>query len=193
MEIEYRAYLKDTEELKKELKNIKAKLKSQEHIIDYWFCEKEKNKFNQVKQNSPGSYGLRIRRKILKKEEIIELNCKVIKEDGDHNAFYENEIKVDSLKSARNILDSIGFKVFCIVDKKRTTYSFENCLINIDEIVGFKPAIELEIISDENIEEHKKYLLEILSILKIEKDNFIKKSITHDFMEGNAFKQKITI
>ena len=189
MEIEIRAFIEDIDGIKAKLDVIGAKYYSKERIIDYWFCEKDKGKFEQVQQNAPGSYGLRVRQSEKEGKNIFELNCKVLKKEGDHNAFHEFETKIDNFEQTKKILESIGFKIFCTLDKIRITYSFDRCKINIEDIKGFKPAVELEIISDEHVEENKAFLRELLDKLGIDPKNRIEKSITYLYMKEFAFKQ----
>lgn len=188
MEIEIRAFIKDINDFKKKLLEIGALYESEKHIIDYWFCDKKCNKFEQVQQHKPGSYGLRIRKKKEGTNESYELNCKILEKLGDHNAFHEHETKIGDFEKTRKILEDIGFKIFCIVDKKRRSYSYKNCIVNIEDIKGFRPAVELEIISDKNIEENKKFLRDLLKRLGVQKKDKIEKSITYLYMKKFSFK-----
>lgn len=207
MEIEQRAFINDIPYFIKRAESLGAKFESKNRIIDYWFCRKEFDKFDQVKQDKPGSYGLRIRRIISDDEmagdlgairkdckfgnrnnEIIELNCKVLEKEKDHNAFHEHETEVEDFGQARQILEGIGFKVFCVVDKKRTAYRLGRCLINVEDINGFQPAVELEIIDDKDQEKHKAYLKELLKKLGVRKEDMIEKSITFLYMKEFSFK-----
>lgn len=189
MEIEIRAFINSIPKFKEKLKSLGATLDSKKHIVDYWFCKKESNCFEQVQQHEQGSYGLRIRRIEGEGEgKAAELNCKVLEKPGDHNAFHEHETKVNNFEQTKNILESIGFKIFCILDKKRTTYKFKNCLINIEDIKGFRPAVELEIISNSNQEQYKKYLRDLLNKLGIKEKDKIDKSITFLYMKEFSFK-----
>lgn len=190
MEIEIRAFIKDIEEFKDKLKLLGADYVSKVKIEDYWFCEKKSNSFEEVKQDKPGSYGLRIRKIKNNARERCELNCKVLEKEGDHNAFHEYETSIDNLDQTKIILEKIGFKIFCIIKKERTTYKIDNCLINIEDIEGFKPAVELEIISDSNQETHKEFEIKLLDKLGINEKDKIEKSITFLFMKEFSFKQK---
>jgi len=189
MEIEIRAFIENIEEFKKKLETIGGVFVTQKHIIDTWFCTRDKTHFNQVRQHEPGSYGLRIRQSFENDNEVAELNAKVLEELGDHNAFHEYETEVDDKAQAKKILESIGFKVFCVMDKIRTVYKLGECLVNIEDIKGYRPAVELEIISDEDIEKHREYLKELLNKLGIKEQNKIKNSITYEFMKEFSFKQ----
>lgn len=187
MEIEIRAFIENIARFRKKVIRSGAKLHSKNHIIDYWFCEKKGTNFDQVKQDKPGSYGLRIRKSIIDDKEIIELNCKVLEIEKDHNAFHEYETRIGDFDKAKNILECIGFKIFCIVDKKREIYRLDDCSINIENIKGFRPAVELEIIADRETGQ-KEYMKSLLSKLGIKEKDRIEKSITFLYMQENSFK-----
>jgi adenylate cyclase, class 2 len=190
MEIEVRAFIQDVPIFKENLKKIGATFIEETHIIDYWFCDKNASRFEEVQQHEPGSYSLRVRKWMSKSKKRVELNCKVLEKEGDHNAFHEHETEVKNVEETKNILKSVGFKIFCIVDKKREIFKLGNCTINIENIKGFRPAVELEIISDSNQEVHKKYQHELLETLGIHQKDKIEKSITYLYMLKNSFKEK---
>lgn len=190
MEIELRAYLKSFDDTIKHLENLGAQLVGQERIIDYWLCPNQFASFDQIAQDAPGSYGLRIREK--KKGNVtyyVELNCKVLEKANDHNVFHEYCTEVESVRSARKIFEAIGFKIFCTIDKMRTIYKIKNCEINLENIKNFPPTIELEIIDKDNIEEHKRFLNDLMLGLGINQNEIIGKSITYEFMKKYAFNQ----
>lgn len=189
MEIEIRAFIDNIDSFKKNILRLGGKFDSEKHIIDYWYCDKNSTRFEQVQQNEPGSYGLRIRRIFNEGTIINELTCKVLKSHGDHNAFHEHETKIENFEECQMILEDIGFKIFCILDKKRTTYRLENCSINVEDIKGFRPAVELEIISDIDTDKHKKFLRNLLDKLQIREEDKIEKSITYLYMKENSFKK----
>ena len=189
MEIEIRAFIDDFEAFESRLKSIDAKLVSKKQILDFWFCKKEFNKFEQVQQHEPGSYALRIRRETNNGKTVSEFNCKVLEKEGDHNAFHEFETKIENYEQAKQILEAIGFKVFCTVDKKRKVYKLDHCLINLEDIKGLRPAVELEIIDDNDIDNHKSYLRGLLNRLGIKEEDKIEKSITYLYMKKFSFKK----
>jgi adenylate cyclase class 2 len=187
MEIEIRAFIDNAEDFQSKVEKLGASFDSEKQIVDYWFCKKESTKFEEVQQHEPGSYALRIRKSIKGKKEKIELNCKVLEELGDHNAFHEYETGIENFEKMKLILEYLGFKIFCIIDKKRKTYRLENCLINIEDIKGFRPAVELEIISDTKAGQKEK-LHKILEKLGIKEKDKIEKSITHLYMKEHSFR-----
>ncbi|MFA5333055.1 MAG: CYTH domain-containing protein [Candidatus Nanoarchaeia archaeon] len=186
MEIEIRAFIENAKAFEKRLKEMGIKQESESHIIDYWFCRKEVNSFEGAKMDKVGSYGFRIRTEVKKGKLISQLNCKVLAKQFDHNAFIEHESDIINPAECRKILECVGFKNFCIVDKKRITYRIKRCLVNIELIKGFKPAVEFEIISDKNISHHKMTIMELMKKLKIKQENLIKKSITFLYMETHS-------
>lgn len=190
MEIEIRAFVDDFKDLEKHLKKIKAKKLKKQRIIDYWFCPKNYKTFKQISMHKPGSYSLRIRCMKEGRKEYLELNTKAIATEGDHNAFIEHETTIDSVEECREILETIGFKIFCVIDKQRTVYQKKNMLINLEDIKGFDPTVEVEIISDVEEEIHKKTITQLLKQIGIKEKNIIKTSITNLFMKKYAFKQK---
>jgi predicted adenylyl cyclase CyaB len=188
MEIEVRAFIDDIPSFIKRILALGGTPESEKHIIDYWYCTKESTEFAQVQQHEPGSYALRIRQSIKGDKTTTQINSKVLTTQGDHNAFLEHETVVENFSQMDRILKSIGFKTFCIVDKKRRVFKFEHCLINVEEIKGFRPAVELEIISDKDPEQHKAYMRDILDKLRIKEENRIEKSITFLYMKEFSFK-----
>ncbi len=188
MEIELRAFVKNLKEIERRLINLKAKKITREHIIDWWYCPKEFKKFKEIHQHKPGSYGLRIRKRISHNKEYYELNCKVLEKRGDHRAFHEYETQLSDYKQAGKILEGIGFKIFCVLDKIRTTYKLGRCLVNLEDIKKSPPVIELEIKAHKKIKQHKKHLGEILRKLGVEKKDEIETSITNLYMKQYAFK-----
>lgn len=187
MEIEVRAFVSSLKDIENKLLRLNAKKIETTDIEDVWFCRQEFQSFKEVKQDKVGSYGLRVR---LQKGKRPELNVKVLIAENDHNIFKEHETQFESYKEMKQILESIGFKVFCILKKKRMTYGFDNMKINLENIEGFPACVEIEIINDKDFARHKKTMHDLLSKLGIKENNMIKKSITALFMERYSFKQR---
>lgn len=190
MEIEIRAFVKNLKEIETKLVKLGAKKLKQQYIIDYWFCPKTFKNFKQIQMNKPGSYSLRIRRLKENNKECLELNAKAISAEKDHNIFIEHETNINNAEETKEILEILGFKTYCILEKTRTVYQKKNMLINLEDIKEFNPAIEIEIIADEETEIHKKTITEMLKQLGIKEKDVIKTSITNLFMKKYAFKQK---
>ncbi len=185
MEIELRAFVKDFDPVKNCLKEIGAHKTDETEIEDIWICDKNITNYEDAKMNKVGSYGLRFR---IQKGRANEICIKTIINEKDHQIFSEYETSFDDLEQMKNIFKILGFKIFCVLKKKRETYSFKNMKINLEDIEGFKSCIEIEILGEDNFEEKKKKLHEIMDILKINKEDRINTSITSLFMEENSFK-----
>ncbi|MFH1589917.1 MAG: class IV adenylate cyclase [archaeon] len=187
MEIEVRSFIKDFSSVKKQLNLLNAKKIDETKIEDIWFCKNNINTYEETKMNKVGSYGLRIR---LQSGRKPELNVKTIVSEKDHQIFGEHEVLVDDADTMRTILENLGFKVFCVLKKIRETYEFEDMKINLEDIEGFPPCIEIEILEEENLESNKEKIHEVLDQLGLDKKDRIDTSITSLFMEKYVFKSK---
>ncbi len=186
MEVELRAFISNKEAVIKKLKELGAVYEGREHIVDNYYCPKNVDDFEDIAMGEVGSYSLRIRKVINKHR--YELNAKVIVRKGDHRAFGEFETRIGDPLQMNLILQAIGYKLFAIVDKKREVYRLGEISINIEDIKDFRQAIELEIISDKKVREHKKKLRELMLKLGVRNKDFIKKSITYEYLKEYAFK-----
>jgi predicted adenylyl cyclase CyaB len=183
MEIETRAFINNAEKMEIKIKSLGASFLEKIRIIDDWYCINSAKDYSEIKMDKPGSYGLRIRTTFAEDKKKFEINCKVLEKEFDHCAFNEYETEIKDLAEMEKILESIGFKKFCSVDKKRTSYKLMNTTINIEEINGFKPAIEIEIIDDKEIEKHQDNIKNIMKSLEIKDGDIIEKSITRLYMD----------
>ncbi len=191
MEIEIRAYVDSLRRVENLLNKNKATFLEEQRIVDEWYCPEECYKFEDVKQDIQGSYGLRVRTQYSEdNHRYSELNCKVLERENDHNSFHEYHTEIGNSKDMRKILETMGFKLFCRINKTRKTYELGNCKINLEKIKGFRPAIELEIIDhDHNRETHYKTMDDILRMLEVRPEDYIPTSITAEYMKHNSFKK----
>ena len=188
-EVEIRAILKL--EQKVVLENlIKTKIKGDpqtQTIIDEYFCPKSVNSFAEIEMDQVGSYSLRLRKKSIDGVAKVDMNTKTITNFGDHNAWEEHEIKIDSFEEAKNILLALGFKSFFILSKVRTLYDFEDMAINIEDIENFGSVIEVEIITTKELaEEAKARIRSFLNSCHIEESQIVPKSVTNIIMKKLA-------
>jgi predicted adenylyl cyclase CyaB len=188
MEIEKKAFISNLKEFKSTISNLGAIKLKNTHVIDYWFCKKEFTKFEQVEQNAQGSYLLRVRKIITPLKTEWELNSAILDKEGDHNSVGEIKTKIFDGEATLKILESMGLKVFCTLDKEREIYSLKNITINIDNIKNFKPSVELEILADKNILDKKEKLDNLVIKLKLKKEDLIDKSITSLYIKEFSFK-----
>lgn len=153
-------------------------------IRDAYLCSKHVQNFQEIEMDKIGSYSLRLRQEITNNKSVITLNTKIIQNAGDHNAWLEYEVDVSSYVECKKILETIGFKIFFEIKKRR--YSFQDGEIHVflEDIENFQPAIEIEILTSANKAEiAKQKLLKYFESHSIGKDAIVKKSITNTLMK----------
>lgn len=156
-------------------------------IQDAYFCPREVKDFSEIEMNKVGSYSLRLRREISEEITIVTLNTKIIKNEGDHNAWLEHEVVLSSYEEGLLILESIGFKCFFSFKKDRFAFDENSIHVCLESIDDFQPAIEIEILTTEDkTEEAKKTLLDYFAKNNIHEDSIVKKSITNILMKARA-------
>ena len=185
MEIEVRAFVNDFDKVKQRLIEINAVKIDETEIEDIWICKNDVKCYEDTKMNKVGSYGLRLR---IQKDRPHEITVKTIVSERDHQIFDEIETEFKDINKMKKILEIIGFKIFCVLKKKRETFSYRDMKINLEDIEGFRPCVEIEIIDDNNFEDHKDAIRNVFNLLNIDEKDRIETSITSLFMEENAFK-----
>lgn len=185
MEIEERAFVESFQKVAEKLSKRGYKEKELVEIRDLYFCRESDSCMEDIQMDEPGSYGLRIR----EMPEKTELNCKVIRNRNDHNAFIEHETAIDSAEETQNILEAVGFKNFCTIQKNRRKFVSPGgeVTVNLEDLEDFPPVIEIEIVSEEDIEGKKKFIRQLLYDLDVEDEDIIEKSITLLYFRQNAF------
>lgn len=188
-EVELRAVLKpEQKELLTNLLSDKSeKPMSTQVIIDEYFCPNAVKTFAEIEMDSIGSYSLRLRKKMVNSITKIDMNTKVITQFGDHNAWNEHEISVNSFEEAQAILNSIGFKSYFRLNKTRFLYEFEGMSINIEDIENFGSIIEVEIITTKDDSENAKTKIRnFLATINVDEDQIVAKSVTNLIMKKLA-------
>lgn len=189
-EVEYRALLtRDVylNLLNKGKKRYSLNINNPIIIEDNYYCLKKVKSFKDVEMDKVGSYSFRLRKEIINKKELSKLNTKIITTFGDHNAWREHETSVASYDECDNIIKSIGFKKFFTFKKIRHTYKVDDILVCLEDIEGFGPIIEVEIITtSEKEKEAKEKLLAFLKSHNIKTDDIVKKSVTNMLMKKKA-------
>ncbi len=189
-EVEYRALINSEtfqDLLNKGKKEFASNFLGPLIIKDAYFCPKQVKDFKEVEMDEVGSYSLRVRSEAKNDQHVVTLNTKTIKNEGDHNAWLENEIDISSYDECIKILETIGFKMFFELKKKR--FSFKDGEINVclEDIENFQPAVEIEILtSSDKTEEAKNKLLNYFAENNIAKESIVKKSITNMLMKEQA-------
>ena len=188
MEIEIRSFIEDFDGVRERLLAMKAEKLEETDIKDIWYCPNDAESFEDVQMDKKGSIGIRLRHEKGKRPEI---NIKTIVTENDHNVFDEVETNFDSIEHMKKMLRLLGFKPFCRIVKHRETYGIDTMKINLENIEGFPPCIEVEIIDDKDYDENLEKIENLMAELEIPQDKRIEKSITNLFMHENSFKQEI--
>lgn len=164
-----------------------AIFKSQEKITDIYFCAQEVKDFSEVEMNEVGSYSLRLRKSEQGKHVKTDLNMKIITSCGDHHAWEEHEVILDSSGEMQTMLKAMHQKPFIKIEKKRTIFSLNKMSIIVEDIKDFGVGLEIEIItSKENTEKAKSKIKKFLSSIGIGEEKIVPKSITNIIMREKA-------
>ncbi len=188
-EIEKRALLsvEQLNRFKQNLKSMGAKQVAESRIHDVYFCPKVVKSFAETEMNEVGSYSLRLREEEEGKSSEKTMNTKVITSKGDHNSWAEHEITIDSIETAGKILDTMGFKPFCDIDKKRKTFKVGRMSILLEDIRDFGLGGEVEILSSKaDSDKAKNEIDDFFRSAGVRKDQVVSKSITNIIMKTKS-------
>jgi adenylate cyclase class 2 len=139
MEIEARTEVKNLDEIRQELIALGVVFKSTQRQVDSYYKEEGKEKEAQ----EPGSSVLRIRTQ----NEKNFLTFKALTEQ--RGAWIEHEVEIDDPEEMDSILSEIGYVKVLTMAKERTSGTFEDlevCLDNIGELGYF---IEIAVDSED--------------------------------------------
>ena len=115
--------------------------------------EQQKDSYFDDENNSLQSAdkGLRLRLTQSGCEEKIFLSYKGPRENAMFKRRTEIEFAVSDSQAALDFLTALGYKSSLTVEKKRQTWSFENCLICLDEVKSLGSFVEIEGPDEEKI------------------------------------------
>jgi predicted adenylyl cyclase CyaB len=188
-EIEKRALLSAEQlaQFKKKLESMGAKQVAESRIHDVYFCPNAVKSFSELEMNEVGSYSLRLRDEEEGKSSEKTINTKVITSKGDHNSWVEYEITIDSIETAGKIIETIGFKPFCDIDKKRKTFKVGRMSVLLEDIRDFGFGVEVEILSSkEDSDKAKKEIDDFFRAVGVREDQVVSKSITNIIMRAKS-------
>lgn len=188
-EIEKRALLSAEQlaQFKKKLESMGAKQVAESRIHDVYFCPNAVKSFSELEMNEVGSYSLRLRDEEEGKSSEKTINTKVITSKGDHNSWAEYEITIDSIETAGKIIETIGFKPFCDIDKKRKTFKVGRMSVLLEDIRDFGFGVEVEILSSkEDSDKAKKEIDDFFRAVGVREDQVVSKSITNIIMRAKS-------
>lgn len=194
IEVELRALVKDAKNFQEKLKQKGAIYQNSSYLCDVYFCEKNASSVKDVEMDEVGSYSLRLRVARKDDKEEITVNTKTITNQGDHNAWEEHEVVVNSFKEAAKIMLTTEFKPFFKLEKHRHTYAINGMEVLVEDITDFGGAIEIEIMCAPGEEDGSKEKIKNLLItdLGLSESDIVPKSVTNIIMKQRAFNQEIT-
>jgi len=163
MEIEIKATFDNKEKVRDKLNKLGAIEKKEKHQIDEYYNHPNRNT-RETKEY------LRLRHKEGENEGIFAYHINIA--DGVNKEF---EVKVDNLKTFKQILEGLNFPLLGIIDKKRETFELEGLTITIDEVKDIDNFIEIEADGEESeIEQKKQECVEMLEKIGISRKNICK-------------------
>ncbi len=165
----------------------RAAYHGKEELIDVYLCPQSATSFKEIEMNEVGSYSLRLRKRSDARGIVIHLNSKIITRKGDHNAWKEHEVALDSLEETLAILKAIGFKPYFTLEKTRHKFILAPFTILLEDIKGFKPILEIEIMTTHRkVEQAKRLIYGFLKKFSIKKEQTVRKSVTNLLMHERA-------
>ena len=165
IEVEAKAHVNDFNDVIEKLKEIGAKKVMIEHQKDTYFNNPEYRDFEKSDE------ALRIRNTIINNQESqIILTYKGPKLDDVSKTRKEIEVNVEDPENTGLILENLGFKPAADVEKERTTYSFQEFTISLDNVhkVGKFVEIEKGMVEGEDFKDAIDKIFEIYKRLGIE-------------------------
>lgn len=106
-----------------------------------------------------GSIWLRVR----KENEKVELNLK--KQSAKIQESKEIEFEVSSYEKANQLLETLGYQKWVVVNKKRRYSKYLNYNLCIDEVERLGTFLEIELLVEE--EDKKDYIPDLLEVAKL--------------------------
>lgn len=188
-EIEKRAVLTEAQRdaLVRRLDEAGAEVLHESRVVDHYLCSRHVRDFAEIEMDRVGSYSFRVRRQTEGGQEKATVNAKVITTQGDHSAWDEHEITVDSFENTQALLAGIGYKTYFTLDKRRWEYRLGDVGVFLEKIADFGWAVELEILAPASLAaEMKKKLEVLLTEFGVQPDQVSTKSITNQLMRQRA-------
>lgn len=178
-EVEIRIILKNKREIEKSVKKLGAKKEFSLNIIDSWYCPEYIKNYKNAEIDKIG-FGLRIREsKDLKlNKDISTIGCKTLYDGRDHTFCREYETSLGNVNQMKEILESVGFKKFLTIKKRRIVYKYKNMNLCFDKINDIGYGLEIEIITTSDTKTTQKKLKDFAFRLGIKPREILQKSLT---------------
>lgn len=89
---------------------------------------------------------------------------------------FEVRVKEEDVGNLLQILRHLGFKESLIVRKRRISFYFNGCTVNVDDVEGLGSFLEVEVLSEDEVNDAFNRILEALSALGLSEKRLIRKS-----------------
>lgn len=118
--------------------------------------------------------------------------CSFNYKDYSHEVYCdEYETEISSYEHLELILKAMNFKSLVVVDKHRKAYDFEDVEVSIDTVADLGGYIEIEYKgNNENIEEIRKHLFNILERISAKTGELDKKGYPYELLIKKGFVKK---
>jgi adenylate cyclase class 2 len=138
IEVESKYRSPGNDKVEKALIKLGARKISDEDIEDIYFAHPARD-FGKTDE------ALRLR----KKGDGAELSYKGPRMIVDKSkAREEISLKVEDALTAQRIVERLGFKEFCAIRKKRTSYLLDKLRVDVDDVEGLGEFVELEVLTE---------------------------------------------
>lgn len=175
MEIEIKAYSENKGKIIENLGKLGAVEEKEKHQVDEYYNHpaKDLTKINEY---------IRLRYKPGENKGVFAHHINIA--DGVNKEF---EVEVGDLKTFKEMLVNLGFKMLGIIDKKRKTYSLNDFKITFDEVKDIGNFIEVETDGDETqIEKKRAECIEVLEKIGVPRSKLCKNVWLCDIATGKT-------
>ncbi|MDG6220977.1 MAG: class IV adenylate cyclase [Candidatus Thermoplasmatota archaeon] len=157
-EVEVKVNLEDVEETEKKLLSLGATFSGEVVQHDTYFR-------HPAKDFSVTDEALRIRTIVHNQGESYRITYKGPKLDDSTKTREEVETEIADPEKMRNILHHLGFQEVNVVSKRRRKYRLRDLTIDLDEVDGLGPFMEVEAMCGKGWEKTRDDILEFLRTL----------------------------
>jgi len=144
IEIEAKLKVESLEDVKRGLVELGAEFTNEKLQRDFYFDDTNRTltKTDQC---------LRLRRELVGNSERFFLTYKGAKEKDQFKKRQEIDIEIEDFDSMEKMLTSLGYNRVLVVEKKRGTWRYRDCVVALDELPLLGEFVEIEGPDDEKI------------------------------------------
>jgi len=151
IEIEAKLKVESLEEVKHRLVELGAEFLEEQLQKDYYFDDMDRTL-------TKSDRCLRLRRGVAEKREEFFLTYKGAKEKNQFKKRPEINMEIKDHDSIEKLFAALGYRKLLIVEKKRRTWQYRDCIVALDELPMLGSFVEIEGPDDEKISDVQKDL-----------------------------------